>query len=125
MEKPDTELVFVYNAGSGMLDRGFDFLHKAISPDTYACNLCRISHGLFTEKKEWRQFVGGLPWPATFFHKDQFHERFPDLAAVPLPAIFMKSANGGIEMLASADEISRARSVDDLAALLNKKAPLG
>ncbi|HUI40499.1 MAG TPA: hypothetical protein VL523_00875 [Terriglobia bacterium] len=121
MGKTGAELVFVYNAGSSLGARAFDFLHKAVSPGTYACNLCRITYGVFAEKQEWRRFAESLPYRATFLHKDEFQGRYPALAATPLPAIFLNGHAGSAKLVASAEEINRARSVDDLKTLLLAK----
>ena len=45
------EIQFIYNAKSGLANSIFDLAHKLISPDTYECNLCKITHGAFTETK--------------------------------------------------------------------------
>ncbi|MCF7977351.1 hypothetical protein U5801_08255 [Lamprobacter modestohalophilus] len=44
------ELIFVYNADTGLFNQLADAAHKAFSADTYACNLCRVTYGLLTEK---------------------------------------------------------------------------
>jgi len=45
-------LIFVYNAESGTMNSAIDFAHKMLSPETYECNLCRITYGNFAMKKE-------------------------------------------------------------------------
>jgi hypothetical protein len=40
------KLLFVYNADSGLAAALFDSAHKLLSPQTYACNLCALTHGL-------------------------------------------------------------------------------
>jgi hypothetical protein len=49
-------LLFVYNANSGKLNAAFDMAHKAISPSTYKCSLCALTHNPLKEKKEWVDF---------------------------------------------------------------------
>ena len=66
------ELVFVYNAGSTAGARAVDLLHKAISPGTYACNLCRVTNGVLAMKKEWRRFLDSLALTVTFSYRDEF-----------------------------------------------------
>jgi hypothetical protein len=47
----EKELIFIYNAKSGLVNEMIDFAHKIVSPETYDCNLCAISYGTFTKKK--------------------------------------------------------------------------
>lgn len=115
------ELVFVYNADSSLGAKVFDFLHKAVSPGTYECNLCRVTYGVFAKKQEWREFLESLPLRATFLYKDQLPQLAPEAARTPLPAVFLKSPQGGLSLLASAEEINRARTVEDLKSLLTGK----
>ncbi|NJM95354.1 MAG: GTPase, partial [Acaryochloridaceae cyanobacterium CSU_5_19] len=41
-------LIFVYNANSGGINTALDIAHKLLSPSTYRCNLCRLTHDTFT-----------------------------------------------------------------------------
>jgi len=49
-------LIFVYNAASDIWSKSLDAAHKIISPSTYACNLCSLTHGNFSEKQVWVLF---------------------------------------------------------------------
>ncbi len=83
-----TELVFVYNADSGTVNALIDAAHKAVSPGTYGCSLCRLTHGVVGEKTEWRAFVEGLGVKATFLHRDEATTRFGDaVSGVDWPAV--------------------------------------
>ena len=44
-------LLFVYNAKSGIANVLVDISHKLLSPETYSCNLCVITHNTFIENK--------------------------------------------------------------------------
>lgn len=81
-----TELIFVYNADSGLFNAMADAAHKAFSPETYACNLCQITYGMLGEKKEWQSFIASLGVETTFLHRDELARRFPTLE-VALPAV--------------------------------------
>jgi hypothetical protein len=48
----DKELIFIYNAKSGLVNEMIDFAHKIVSPRTYDCNLFAMSYGTFTKKKD-------------------------------------------------------------------------
>lgn len=66
-----TELVFIYNADSGLVSAVLDSAHKLISPSTYQCELCSITHGLFGEREAWRKFRESFDGIMTFLHRDE------------------------------------------------------
>ncbi|MEA3642877.1 MAG: hypothetical protein VBE63_23475, partial [Lamprobacter sp.] len=109
-------LVFVYNADSGLFNTMADIGHKLFSPATYACDLCAITHGLLSERAEWRCFIESLDAPCEFLHRDQFRARFPD-AQAPLPAIF-RWCEGRLLLCADATAIAACESLADLQALI-------
>lgn len=79
--------LFVYNADGNMSSKWIDAAHKLISPQTYACHLCSITHGTFREKKAWKAFRESHEHEFQFIYKDQFLKRYPMLS-IELPAIF-------------------------------------
>ncbi|RPD44643.1 hypothetical protein DNI29_21175 [Hymenobacter sediminis] len=87
------ELLFVYNADSGLLNSALDTLHKTLSPATYACSLCAVTYGATSMRPEWRTFLRDLPVNTTFLHRDELRQRYPSLLAEPLPAIFRRETN--------------------------------
>ena len=48
----ESELIFVYNAKSGMVNELLDFAHKIVSPSTYNCNLYAISSVIGAELRK-------------------------------------------------------------------------
>lgn len=70
-------LLFVYNADSGLYNTLADIGHKLISPGTYQCQLCSLTHGYLRERDAWRDFLEGLPATCEFLRRDQFRERWP------------------------------------------------
>lgn len=117
MNKPS--LVFVYNADSGLVNTLLDIGHKIVSPQTYACNLCAITHSTFSMRDEWKNFVAGLGAPVEFLHRDELAQRH-GLRDVKLPAIFLK-ADDGLEEWITSGEINRCRSLDELKRLVEQK----
>lgn len=91
MERGQTELIFVYNADSGMWNGYLDIMHKVFSPQTYSCKLCTITHGTFTIKNEWRKFIDDLPLPVRFLHRDEWQKEFE--RKDELPAVFLLKDN--------------------------------
>lgn len=85
----EVEIIFVYNADSGLWNGYMDMLHKVVSPKTYTCNLCAITYGTFSMNKEWKDFVSGLPAKVTFLHRDEWTARYSRKEDA-LPAVFVK-----------------------------------
>jgi hypothetical protein len=109
-DKP--KLVFVYNADSGVFNLLSDVAHKILSPATYACNLCRVTHTNFGMKKEWREFLESLDQPLEFLHADEFRAKYK-FETIELPAIF-KEENGELILTVSAVAINDCQTIDDL-----------
>lgn len=81
-------LVFVYNADRGFVNLMADISHKMLSPTTYPCNLCALTHGAFSMRKEWRDFLAKIKPPLTFMHRDEFRKEFK--LEDDLPAIYIQ-----------------------------------
>ena len=117
MEKPT--LIFVYNADSGFVNTLLDIGHKIVSPRTYACNLCAITHSTFSMRDEWKRFVDELKLPVEFLHRDELSKQHA-IHDTPLPAVFRRTDNG-LELWLSREEINRCHSLDDLKQLVEQK----
>lgn len=117
MNKPT--LIFVYNADSGFVNTLLDIGHKIVSPQTYSCNLCAITHSTFSMRDEWKQFVTGLGVPVEFLHRDELAKRY-GLREAKLPAIFLATDSGPKPCVTQA-EINRCRTLDDLKRLVEQK----
>ena len=112
------QLIFVYNANSDGFSLLTDFAHKIISPSTYKCNLCSLTYGNFSIKKEWKNFIQQLSVETVFLHKDEFEKLYQ--YQTTLPAIFMKDVDG-LKQIISAQEISYCTSLNDLKLLVDQK----
>lgn len=112
------KLIFVYNADGGMIASLTDSLHKAVSPQAYPCNLCRITYAPVIMKKEWKHFVANLPYRATFLHRDEFKKQYPNMNAA-LPAIFTEDETG-VRVLVPAAEINEVCDMVELENLLKR-----
>lgn len=110
-------LIFVYNADSEFFSLVSDFAHKIIAPETYACNLCKLTYGNFFIKKDWKDFIENLRIEKLFYHKDQFYQKYPDFAGLTLPAVLV-FRNGTISEIIGAEELNRLNSLNDLKNLL-------
>ncbi len=112
-------LVFVYNADSGLVNTLLDIGHKIVSPQTYSCNLCALTHSTFSMRDEWKQFVAQLNCPIEFLHRDELAEQY-GLRDVPLPAIFLKTETG-LQPWIGQEDINRCQSLAELKRLIESK----
>lgn len=112
-------ILFVYNAESGIFNTVTDIAHKIFSPETYTCNLCSLTYGTFTIRKEWQLYLEELEADFEFLHKDELSEKY-DITPIELPAVFLKQ-NSKLGLWITAEEINRCQSVDDLKALISRR----
>ncbi|MCA1625679.1 MAG: hypothetical protein LC778_18145 [Acidobacteria bacterium] len=110
-------LVFVYNADGGIFNLLTDVAHKILSPQTYSCNLCSLTHSSFGMKDEWREYLKTLPAPFEFLHADELKAKYK-IENVKLPAIFKKE-NGKLKETIGANAINGCRSIADLKQIIN------
>ncbi|WP_430907609.1 GTPase [Maribacter sp. 2-571] len=73
---PNEKLIFVYNADAGLRNAMLDTAHKIFSPSTYACRLCDITYGFFTENQKWKAFREKSKIEMEFLHKDEFAKTY-------------------------------------------------
>ncbi len=116
---PDSKLLFVYNAGSGLLNDVISVLHKTFSPKTYACNLCTLTFGTYYMQKPWKEFINSLDVDVEFLHRDDFAKRF-GISDVPLPAAF-EQHGAQVSVWIGADEMNQCESLDDLIGLVRQR----
>ncbi len=106
------KLIFVYNANSGKLNALFDIAHKALSPATYPCDLCSLTHDTFSEKASWKRFREETDLDLDILHKDEFEQRETG-GPFDYPVI-LKAGDDGLSIFMSRDEIARLADVDAL-----------
>ena len=114
----ESELIFIYNAKSGLVNEFLDFAHKIVSPSTYNCNLCAISYGNFLMKKKWSNYISSLPVKSTFTYKDKVSEYGYDNIELP-SIIFRNDSRSGV--IISNDKINNLKNIEQLIELLNEK----
>lgn len=113
------KLVFVYNTDGNPVSSLIDLGHKILSPETYDCSLCKLTHGPFTEIDQWRQFRTSVGVPMEFLHRDEFEKKYQ--YRVEYPVILRK--NGNFEILMSKNEIDNIPDLDALIAALALHLP--
>lgn len=78
------KLIFVYNADSGLMNTLMDIGHKAISPQTYECNLCGLTFGVLSEHKQWKKFRETSNTKMEFLHRDEFEKKYQQKFEYPI-----------------------------------------
>jgi len=116
-------LVFVYNADRGLFNMMADISHKVLSPSTYPCNLCALTHGAFSMRKEWRDFLAKIKPPLTFLHRDEFRKEFK--LEDDLPAIYIKDLRtDNLRPFINAPTLKALTGLEDLKQMISDKLTL-
>ncbi|MEW7290921.1 GTPase [Aquimarina sp. 2304DJ70-9] len=113
-------LTFVYNAKSDYWNKQLDGIHKIISPSTYSCDLCSLTHGNFSEKKIWKDFKQNSGLEIEFMYKNEFEDAYPNIKEFDFPMILQKDKNT-IEVLFDSKKIASLESTEELIKKLQKK----
>ena len=119
-----SRVIFVYNANSGAINAALDSAHKILSPKTYNCALCNLTHGIFNEKEEWLRFRESVDKLSNlsfeFLHKDEFEKNYKSkwLPKYSYPIILTTNQRQEIEVLASSLELSECKETKDLISLI-------
>ena len=117
-KEDESELIFIYNAKSGLVNEFLDFAHKIVSPSTYNCNLCAIPYGKFSMKKKWSDYISSLPLRSTFTYKDKVSEYGYD--NIKLPSIIFRDKSKS-KVIISCEEINKLKKIDQLINILSDR----
>lgn len=118
------ELLFVYNADSGLLNGALDTLHKTLSPATYACSLCAVTYGATSMRPEWRAFLHKLPARTIFLHRNELRQPYPSLLTEPLPAIFQRTLDAAPWQVFLAAHELKPLDLPGLMQLIKERLPM-
>jgi GNAT superfamily N-acetyltransferase len=110
-------LVFVYNADGGKLDALLDAGHKIVSPGTYQCSLCKLTHGAFSERNIWKKFRETTTLELTFLHRDEFEERYGTGFTYPI----VLRTGPDLEVLMSTGELNAMSNPEELIATIEER----
>jgi hypothetical protein len=80
-----------------------DSVHKIVSPSTYNCQLCAVTYGLTSMRRDWRVFLDGLGMELVFHHRPDFRQAFPQAADWPLPLVAVEEGGRLRELVSAAD----------------------
>ncbi len=107
------ELIFIYNAKSGIGNAFIDWAHKIISPKTYDCNLCSITYNNLGKEIKWKEFLNNINAHSRFYYINHLKELdFVD-EKTELPCVFIKE-DQEYKLIINSDHINSFKNVDEL-----------
>lgn len=116
------KLIFIYNADSGLRNMIVDSAHKILSPDTYACSLCDITYGAFTENSVWKKFRKEMNLEMQFLHKDEFSKAYASKFGHKFTfPIVLAESNSGLEVFIKTEELNGIENPEALIALIQQR----
>ena len=104
------KLIFVYNADSGMINVIKDIGHKIMSPETYDCFLCSLTHGTFKEDPKWKSFRESSSIEMEFLHRDEFEQKYGMKHSYP---VILKQASE-VQVVLNREQLGELTSLDEL-----------
>ena len=116
----DSRVIFIYNAQSGPFSALSDYVHKIVSPETYACQLCAITYGNLGMRSSWAGYVKALPAKVIFTYKDKLIAEPPVMRNAELPSAFVIRDNE-IKLAITAKELNACQGEEALIALCTEK----
>lgn len=122
MQGENIQLIFVYNADSGLFNTVTDIAHKIFSPQTYSCGLCALTHSYFSMRDEWKSFIESLGVECQFMHRDEFYNKY-DIKDYQWPAVFMEKP-GQLDICLESDAINKCEGLDELKTLIRESCLL-
>lgn len=112
------KLVLVYKAHSGVVNGIIDSLHKILSPSSYPCDLCKLTHNIFKEKKAWSNFSSSLSLEV--FHLDELKPHLESYRH-KAPIILLQLKNNRYCTIANARELKSINSTHELISLIETR----
>lgn len=113
------KLIFVYNADSGRVNAAIDSLHKIVSPKTYSCSLCAVTHHPLGMIKRWAQFIENSGVETEFIHRDEAAIRF-NLHNNDWPAVLREDLDG-LTVWLTVEDLSEIQTIEALEALVRER----
>jgi hypothetical protein len=99
-----TEFIGVYNAESTVLGEVSYWIGARLG--VRHCSLCDITHGLFTQRTEWKQCVSSLHIPFITHHINDAPAEVTQAANGRYPIVLGRS-HSGIHIVLDADELEQ------------------
>lgn len=115
-------LVFVYNARSGLGNAFLDSAHKFLSPATHSCRLCSLTFGLSGERRAWKEFREQSGIRMTFLHRDEFLSAYASkFGAKYIFPLVVADTGEDLEVVLSAAELNVIGNTDELIRVLSSR----
>lgn len=86
------EFIGVYDADSTLLGEISYWIGARLG--TTHCSLCELTHGLFTEKREWKECAADLGVAFNTFHRNDAPDDVLATLAGEFPAVLQRTAEG-------------------------------
>jgi hypothetical protein len=116
------KLIFIYNAYSGTHHGVLDALHKLIKPNSYACNLCKVTYGVFSENSRWKKYRQASEVEMEFLHINEFQKRYASKFSYKYTfPIVLWEDEGEMGIFVPTDELERTQNVEDLIRLVEER----
>ncbi|PKA99233.1 hypothetical protein B0O79_2938 [Flavobacteriaceae bacterium MAR_2009_75] len=116
------KLIFVYHADADLKSKVIDGAHKILSPSTYACNLCAITYGAFTENRTWKKFRENSDIAMEFLHKDEFKKdyasKFSHKFSYP---VVLAATDNTLELFVGTQTLNELENSAELIALIERQ----
>jgi hypothetical protein len=87
-----TEFIGVYDADSTLIGEVSYWIGARLG--VTHCSLCELTHGLFTQKGEWKTCAKGLSVPFHTFHRNDAPADVLVALAGEFPAVLQRTAEG-------------------------------
>jgi hypothetical protein len=87
-----TEFIGVYDADSTLIGEVSYWIGARLG--VTHCSLCELTHGLFTQKSEWKTCAKELSVPFHTFHRDDAPADVLVALAGEFPAVLQRTAEG-------------------------------
>ena len=71
------------------------------------CALCDITHGLFSEKAEWRECRTELETPIELVHRDEMTPEMREASEGRLPCVLVEKEDGSFEIGLGPEDLER------------------
>ncbi len=103
--KSKIEILFAYNANSGLFNALTDYVHRQITPSTYNCNLCLITYDNWDRNERWATYIDSLPVEVNFTYKNTISQYKNLEFEVQLPMAFLIE-NNNVSIFITAEELN-------------------
>jgi len=107
-------LLFVYNAKSDYWSKKIDFAHKIISPSTYSCSLCALTHGNWGKTEVWKAFRIDSDVKMEFIYKNDFQKEHPNYHCEFPIILEREKKSSNLSVVLNNNQLSNLDTVENL-----------